>query len=335
MNRLLLYAIAIICALTACHPIPEEADDPQGNFNALWRAVDEHYCFFSEKDVDWDEVRARYAPLVTPSMSRTQLFTVCSQMLSELRDGHTNLSAPFATSYYREWWSDYPQNFDARLVEQYYFNFNYRQLGSWYYGILPSNVGYLRVPDFTTGLGSGNIDWILSYLSGCSGLIIDLRDNGGGSVSYAVTLARHFITEPTVGYMVHKTGPGHDDFSEPYEVRYEPVGGGHLHWGKPVVLLTNRSTFSAGNFFVAVMMSQPGVRVAGATTGGGSGMPYSTELPCGWGVRMSAVSLLDSRKHVTEHGIAPTPGCEVDLDPAEALIGRDTMIDFAVTLLTE
>ncbi|WP_438589109.1 S41 family peptidase [Duncaniella dubosii] len=59
--------------------------------------------------------------------------------------------------------------------------------------------------------------------------------------------------------------------------------------GKTVIVLANRSTFSAANNFVSVMKLLPGVRVVGATTGGGSGMPYSSELPCGWSVRFSPV----------------------------------------------
>lgn len=334
LNRITLIVLLVVSALTACHPLPDESSSPRGDFEALWTAIDEHYCFFEQKDVDWDDVRARYSPMIREDMSRRQLFSVLSAMLDELRDGHTNLSAPFATSYYRKWWSDYPQNFDGRLVEQYYFNFNYQQLGSCYYGILPSNVGYLRVPTFTTGLGHGNIDYILSYLGTCAGLIIDVRDNGGGNLSYAELLASHFICESVIaGYMVHKTGPGHNDFSEPFAVRYNPAPAGNLLWTKPVVVLSNRSTFSAGNFFVAVLKSLPNVTLAGATTGGGSGMPYSTELPCGWGLRMSAVSLLDSEGKVTEAGIEPDPGCAVDLDPLAVLDGTDTMIDFAVKLL--
>lgn len=335
----MLQRIKYICLLmsvwlTSCHPLPEPEDSPDGNFEALWRAIDEHYCFFEEKGIDWQKVHDRYSPMIREDMTRRQLFSVCSMMLDELRDGHTNLSAPFATSYYRRWWSDYPQNFDSRLVEEYYFNFNYQQLGSVFYGILPSNIGYLRIPSFTIGLSHGNIDYILNYLGSCSGLILDVRDNGGGNLSYAELFASHFIRETiTAGYMIHKTGPGHDDFSEPFAVRYSPAGAGHFVWTKPVVLLTNRSTFSAANFFVAVLRAQANVTVAGATTGGGSGMPYSSELPCGWGVRMSAVSLLDHQGRVTEAGIDPDPGCAVDLDPIAALEGKDTMIDFAVQLM--
>lgn len=67
----------------------------------MWSILDEHYCFFAEKQVDWNEVHARYSQRISPSMTREELFAVCSEMLAELKDGHTNLSAAFATSYYR------------------------------------------------------------------------------------------------------------------------------------------------------------------------------------------------------------------------------------------
>lgn len=102
---------------------------------------------------------------------------------------------------------------------------------------------------------------------------------------------------------------------------------------KPVVMLTNRSTFSAANYMVMVMKSLPQVIHAGATTGGGSGMPLTLELPGGWSVRMSAVSVLDSRGNITEGGISPDSGCAVDLDPIDAMNGKDTMLEFAISLI--
>ncbi len=321
--------------LSACHPIEEFDTDNKGNFDALWTAIDNHYCFFEEKGIDWNEVRSRYEPKISNQMTRRQLFNVCADMVNELRDGHTNLSSGFETSYYRKWWSDYPQNYIERLIEEHYFGFNYKQLASVIYGVLPEkNVGYIHIPSFSTGLGDGNIDWILAELSPCNGIVIDIRNNGGGNMSNAEGWARHFITKKTVaGYMIHKTGPGHDDFSEPFEFCYEPVSSPHIIWTKPVVLLTNRSTFSAANFFTAVMSSLPQVIHAGATTGGGSGMPVSFELPGGWAIRMSAVSVLDSKRRVTEPGIAPPRRYEVDMVMDDVFIGRDTMLDFAVNLI--
>ena len=93
----------LMILFSACHEIEEWANDPRGNFDALWTIIDEHYCFFAEKNVDWDEVYVRYSCKVSDKMTGEELFAVCSDMLNELRDGHTNLAAPFDVSYYRAW----------------------------------------------------------------------------------------------------------------------------------------------------------------------------------------------------------------------------------------
>lgn len=321
--------------LASCNEVKEYDATPRQTFEQLWSILDEHYCFFREKGVDWEDVHARYAPMMSDQMTARELFTVMAQMLDELRDGHTNLSASFETSYYRRWWADYPENFDWRLVQEHYLNFNYLSAAGLDYAVLGSNVGYLRYSSFSSPVGEGNLDAALSYLAPCDGLVIDVRSNSGGSMSNVETIARRFITSRTLAYSIcHKTGPAHDAFSEPFDVYFDPAPEGRVLWGKPVVVLCNRGTFSAGNIFVSVMKSLPGVTVAGATTGGGSGMPFNSELTCGWGVRFSASPLYDSDGRLTEFGVDPTDGCAVDLDPEAALTGHDTMLDFAISLLT-
>lgn len=320
-----------LAVLASCHPIEEFEQNNRGDFDALWTIVDEHYCFFDEKEIDWNEIRAKYEPKVNQQLTRKQLFDVCASMINELRDGHTNLSAPFETSYYRQWWSDYPQNFDLRMIQEEYFDFNYKQIGGVIYGMLPQNVGYVLIPSFSGGLGNGNIDWVLTDLRTANGLIIDLRNNGGGNMSNAEEWVRHFITQKErIGYMIHKTGPGHEDFDAPHPIDFEPLQAGNFVWVKPVVVLTNRSTFSAANYMVMCMKELPNVTHAGATTGGGAGMPMSYELPGGWSVRMSAVKVLDKQMNSTEFGIEPDEGCSVDMNPAD---GRDAMLDFAISLI--
>lgn len=334
--NLLLITILSLFAASSCHEIPEYADNPRGNFDALWRTLDEHYCFFKEKDINWNEVYSRYSPMISDKMTEEELFEVCAQMLNELRDGHTNLSSPFNTSYYRQWWSDYPQNFNARIVEEHYFNFNYRQTGNVTYGILYQNIGYMRIPSLSYSIGESNLDNILYYLKTCDGLIIDIRDNGGGIMTAVETIVARFITERTLaGYISHKTGPGHDDFSEPYPYYYNPAEVGRIMWGKPVAILTNRSTYSASNNLVSIMRTLPNVKIVGATTGGGSGMPFSSELPNGWSIRFSSAPILDPLGRTTEFGIEPSEGCAIDLDPQAALNGHDTILDFAISLLSQ
>lgn len=330
----LFLSIFAVYMLSACHDIEEYDNNARGNFEALWTVVDQHYCFFKEKGVDWDEVHSRYAAMVRSDMSSSDLFNLCAQMLEELRDGHTNLSSPFATSYYRKWWTDYPQNYNDRVIEQYYFNYSYRSLGSVNYGILPQNIGYIYYGSFSTGLGAGNIDYILSYLKDCQALIIDVRDNGGGELTNVEPLVCRFINERLLaGYIIHKTGPGHDDFDTPYAYYIDPVGAGHLSWNKPVVVLANRSTFSAANNFVSIMKLMPSVKIIGSTTGGGCGMPFSSEIPCGWGIRFSACPILDSKGNLTEFGVDPTPGFEVNITPEQTAMGVDPILDKAIEYL--
>ena len=164
-------------------------------------------------------------------------------------------------------------------------------------------------------------------LSVCNGLIIDVRDNGGGSVENARTLASRFTNKDLfVGYIMHKTGPGHSEFSEPKK-RYIETNKYHLRWQKPVVVLANRGSYSATNTFVSDMKCLPLVTVMGDVTGGGSGMPMSSALPNGWSVRFSASPMLDVDGNHIEFGVAPD--IAVSLDKEAACNGIDSIIEAA------
>lgn len=323
--------VAILAA--ACHDIEEYDTDQAGNFDALWRQIDEHYCFFEEKGIDWDEVYHRYRPLVTDQTTGMELFDICSDMLDELRDGHVNLTSAFETSYYRKWWSDYPQNYNERLIQESYFHFDYKQVGGMTYGVLAdSTVGYIRYPSFSYPVSDSSLDMILLQMANCKSLVIDIRDNGGGDLTNVGKLVSRFIEKRILaGSISHKTGPGHGDFSKPYEYYYDPADG-HVIWLRPVAVLTNRSTFSAANNFAAIMKTLPMIDIVGATTGGGCGMPYSSEMPCGWSIRMSGSKIYDPEGRLTENGVEPSSGCAVDLDPAAAARGKDTMLERAITV---
>ncbi|MCH5237103.1 MAG: S41 family peptidase [Muribaculaceae bacterium] len=330
----LLFTVA--ATLTSCHDEPEYKNTIKGNFDALVDIIDTRYCFLDDKDIDWRYLAHHYRGFITPETTDIDLFFICSALLDELKDGHVNLTSRFDTSYYREWWTDYPQDFNLRTLEEYYLKFNWLTTNGIMYTRLPGEVAYMYYPSFSYTISELSLDYILAILYNSRGLIIDIRDNGGGALTNINTLVGRFIDEEiTGGYIMHKTGPGHSDFSEPYPITYKPADEGRIKWNGEVVVLTNRSCFSAANNFASVMKELPNVRIVGAKTGGGGGLPFSSELPIGWSIRFSACPILNSKGEIIENGIEPSEGCEVHSPDEELAEGRDAILEFAIDLLKD
>ena len=333
--QLLLFLISHSSFLISCVDEVEHDNTPTGNFEALWQIIDEHYCFFDYKQheygLDWQEVYNKYKVRVSNKMNTQQLFEVLCDMLAELRDGHVNLSTSMDFGRYWTWHEAFPQNFNDSL-ERHYMGTDYKIAAGLHYRVLDDNIGYIRYDSFNNAVGEGNLDDCLSWLALCRGLIIDIRNNTGGDLIYAERLAGRFVHEKTlVGYMQHKTGTGHHDFSE-LEPRYlEPSS--NLRWHKPVCVLTNRSVYSAANDFAVIMHALPNVRLVGDHTGGGSGLPMSSSLPNGWTVRYSACPMYDAQRQHTEFGIAPDVA--VSLTDASVSQGLDDIIETARKLLVQ
>lgn len=337
MKRIL-YSIIIIflTALNSCQKGDYSYDEtPQGNLDALWTMIDQRYCFLTYKEkqlgFQWSDLHAKYSAKLNPQMSRVQLFEVLCQMLSELKDGHVNISTSLDLGRNWSWKEDYPENLNKELRQQY-LGTNYHIGSGLKYTILPDNIAYVVYESFMDAIGEGNLSDMLTYLRLCNGMILDIRGNGGGELTYAERLSKRFTNEKIlVGYMCHKTGTGHDDFSEPYAEYITPSN--EVRWQKPVVLLINRSCYSAANIFVRNMKELPIVTIMGDQTGGGSGLPFSSELPIGWSVRFSASPCFDARMQHIEFGIAPD--IHVALDEALAVKGIDSMIEEARRQITE
>ena len=334
IHTLLLYIGAGFSLLSvSCIREDVSGNTPEANFESLWRIIDQQDCFLDYKHevygLDWNEVHERYARRITPSMTNENLFEVLSDMVNELRDGHVNLSSSMATSQYREWFDSYPRNF-SDSIQSNYLGKDYIISSGLEYQILENNIGYIYCSSFSNGIGDGNLDQTLNRLAICDGIIIDVRNNGGGNLTTAQKLAARFTNEKTlVGYISHKTGPGHQDFSAPKEVYIEPSNG--IRWQKKAVVLTNRRSYSATNDFVNCMKQFPNVTVVGDKTGGGSGLPFSSEIPNGWSIRFSASPMFDPAMEQLEFGI--DPDVKVDMTSEDMQRGKDTLIETACQIL--
>ena len=308
--------------------IPE--NNPRGNFEALWKIIDTKYCFLDYKNkeygLDWDEVYRRYSNRLTDNMTQKQLFQVLAEMLEELREGHVNLVASHETSQYREWYDNYPANF-VDTIQRIYLGKDYKTVAGIKYQVLEDNIGYIYYGSFSSAIGESNLDEVLNELSICDGLILDIRNNGGGLLTLSDRIASRFTNEKVLtGYLSYKTGPGHNDFSKPEPLYVEPATD-RVRWQKPVAVLTNRRAFSSANDFAGKMKQMSQAILIGDKTGGGSGLPFSSELPKRWSVRFSASPMFDPDMNHTEFGIEPD--IHVNMTSEDMQKGLDTIIETA------
>jgi len=308
-NKLIIILLTAFFCIGCTHRFEGVEDNtPVGNMECMWRTLDEKYCYFTEKDIDWQAVHDAYLPSVKALAQDDYLalFDTLSSMVNLLNDGHVNLYSSFDISQCKSWYAGYPSNYDWNVIKNYYL-MDYRTAGGAYYNtISDGKIGYMYVRSFDNAISANNMAYMLKSFADCKGLIVDVRNNGGGNMDYAYQLAATFFNETqTVGYWQHKNGVGHEDFStlEPQTLDKSMMPSS---WLRPVVVLCNRHTYSAANFFVSVMRYTRRSCIIGGISGGGGGMPMSYELPNGWLIRFSSIRMYDRDKNSIENGIQPT-----------------------------
>ena len=332
MKKLLYLLIILSFVFTSCEKLfmdEDPADNAVSNFESLWSDVNRKYSFFEYKMIDWDSIHNVYRPLVHDGMPNEDLFNVMFSMLGVLRDGHVNLWSPFNVSRYEAVFLNSPENYDSRLLQDHYLGTDYMITGSLAHKAIGTgeNIGYIRYGSFMDPIVEEDIDYVIDRYRNKKGIIIDVRNNGGGAPDYAFLLASRFTNVKREVYISYvKNGPKHNDFSSANSVCVEP--GGSIQFTKPVMVLTNRGSYSATNMFVAMMHAFPNVRLVGDTTGGGGGAPTYGELPNGWGYRFSASKTILPNGFNIENGIPPN--IAINMDPTDELNGMDSILERAL-----
>lgn len=329
-SKLLIQFAALCLCFSSCEKAvfeDELGDDPVTVFNYLWKEADEKYSFFEYKNIDWNQVKAKYQPLVKSNTQPVELFNICWAMLNELQDGHVNLIAPFNVSRY-----DFDlkgvDNYDERIIRESYLGIDYYQTGPLVHDFLNENkVGYVRYGSFTDQITNYQLDVVCSRFRDTKGLIVDIRENGGGSISNVFQLVNRFTDNKTLLYTSRiKNGRGRNDFSEAQSAYAEPYSG--LRYTKPIMLLVDRASFSASSFFTLGMSQLDNVTVIGDTTGGGLGAPSAGQMPNGWTFRFSVTETLSPDGQNYENGVPPD--IYVKMQPADWIGRRDPVIDKAI-----
>ncbi|MCB9832672.1 MAG: PD40 domain-containing protein [Planctomycetes bacterium] len=182
-------------------------------------------------------------------------------------------------------------------------------------------LGYLHI----RGMGGGNLlqfdEELYRVGHGKAGLVIDVRENGGGSITdhllTSLTQPSHAITRPRGG------GEGY-----PHDRRI------YATWDRPIVVLCNQNSFSNAEIFAHAIKTLGRGRVVGVRTAGGVISTGGARVMGGGFIRMPFRGwyLFDGEDMELN-------GCRPDLEiwpePGDWPAGRDRQLEQAVTFLKE
>jgi retinol-binding protein 3 len=135
---------------------------------------------------------------------------------------------------------------------------------------LPGNVGYLDLDYFSDDPAVGQtINASMAFLANTDALIIDLRNNGGGSTVALQTLEAYFFNYQQQITSLEWRDPDTGAMREDQQFTASAVPG-PLYLNKPVYILTSGVTFSCAEQFAYDLHNLKRATLVGETTGGGA-----------------------------------------------------------------
>ena len=130
-------------------------------------------------------------------------------------------------------------------------------------------IGWITLPSFYADMDGGNTSTTFDVrrllirlaIEGIDGLVVDLRDNGGGSLEEAINMTGLFIKRGPVVQAVDWRGNKTEKASRNNEATYDG----------PLVVLTNRASASASEIFAAALQDYGRAVVVGDQSTFGKG----------------------------------------------------------------
>ncbi len=333
MKKLASIAI-LLFTLLSCEKLIFKRDlasaDPFVNFDYLWSEVDRKYAYFQLKGVDWDSVKRVYRGRIFSNISQDSLFKVMGSMLNELRDDHTNLLSPFNVSRYNAYLRG-KDNYEYRTIKENYLGSSEYTTESFRHAYISNNqIAYIRYSSFINPVSDFAMDFMLNKYINTKGIILDLRENGGGNFSNITKILSRFVDSKTlVMYNRTRNGPGRGDFG-PYEPFYISPSSRKKFIGKPIIVLIDRGSYSATTFFALAAKAIDNIYLIGDKTGGGGGLPNGGQLPNGWTYRFSITQSFDLFKvNYSEEGVEPDIYAEINWSDNK----KDEILERAITFI--
>lgn len=191
--------------------------------------------------------------------------------------------------------------------------------------MLDNSIGYIQISEFDD-VTSAQFQKAFKALEReeMRGLIIDLRDNPGGSVKTCVEIADEILPEGLIVYTEEKDGEG-DKYTS----------SGENYYDGPLVVLVNGNSASAAEILTGAIKDHEQGIILGTTTYGKGIVQQIIPLGDGTGVKVTIASYF-TPNGTDIHGIGIEPDEELELDVDAYLEdGTDNQLDRAVEIIEE
>ena len=172
------------------------------------------------------------------------------------------------------------------------------------YKMLSDNIGYIAVSSFYEVTANQFIDAVGELnVQGMEGLIVDLRDNGGGLLDIAVEMLDFMLPEGKIVYTKDKDGNIIESYNSTAEQQFT----------KPLVLLVNGYSASASEIFAGAIKDYGIGTLVGTTTYGKGIVQRLFPLDDGSAVKVTIAKYFTPNGNDI-HKVGIEPDVEVEFD---------------------
>jgi C-terminal peptidase prc len=167
-------------------------------------------------------------------------------------------------------------------------------------------IGYISLPTFFDETIVDQVRKALEDFGELDGLILDNRNNGGGSSIVVEPILGHFISG-TLGKYVTRDG------STPFTIFADPI---HNSDTVPLVVLVGKGTVSYGEIFSGVLKDSKRAKIVGQTTDGNVEVLYATDFEDGSRAWIASATFDPGVSHANweQTGIVPDVEAYADWD---------------------
>ena len=205
---------------------------------------------------------------------------------------------------------------------------------------LGDSIAYVALNSFSSDEAPALFKGAFEEIRQAKGLIIDIRNNGGGSSHHGYAIISHLIDKPipdsswkTRKYMpAFRAWGRQEQWYEGSQNRIEPHGE-NPYLG-PIVVLTGPGTISAAEDFVVALHASGRATLVGEKTAGTTGQPLMIKLPHNGKARICTKrdTYPDGREFV---GVGVIPDVEIHPTQKSIAAERDVVLEKAIEILTK